>query len=107
MDTFFDIEPQKRSRVTKLGAQKQHRVIQRFVSPPVPKQSEITCARDKCVVFHTIDQAICWEVGSWKGESPRGMSSAAAASSADEDAKNKDLKRNVLTRRKYCVLRRY
>ena len=52
MDTFFDIEPQKRSPVTKLGAQTQHRVIERFVPPSASKQSELTCARDKCVVFH-------------------------------------------------------
>ena len=58
MDTFFDIEPQKRFRLTKLGAQKQHRVIQQFVPPSASKQSEITCAREKCVVFHNIGQAI-------------------------------------------------
>ena len=57
-DTYFDIEPQKRSRLTKLGAQTQHRVIQQFVPPSASKQSEITCARDKCVVFHNIGQAI-------------------------------------------------
>ena len=57
-DTFFDIEPQKRSRLTKLGAQTQHRVIQQFVPTFASKQSEITCARDKCVVFHNIGQAI-------------------------------------------------
>ena len=57
-DTFFDIEPQKRSRLTKLGAQTQHRVIQQFVPPSTSKQSEITCSRDKCVVFHNIGQAI-------------------------------------------------
>ena len=57
-DTFFEIEPQKRSRLTKLGAQTQHKVIQQFVPPSASKQSEITCARDKCVVFHNIGQAI-------------------------------------------------
>ena len=63
MDFFFNIEPQKRSRVTKLGAQTQHRVIQRFVPPSASKQSEITCARDKCVVFHNIGQAIPGSTG--------------------------------------------
>ena len=42
----------------KLGAQTQHRVIQRFVPPSGSKQSEITCARDKCVILSNIDQAI-------------------------------------------------
>ena len=51
-------EPQKRSRVTKLGAQTQHRVIQRFLPPFRSKLSEITCARDKGVVFSNIGQAI-------------------------------------------------
>ena len=55
---FFNIEPQKRSRVTKLGAQTQHRVIQRFAPPSASKQSGIACARDKCVVFSNIGQAI-------------------------------------------------
>ena len=54
---FFYIEAQKRSQVTKLGAQTQHRVVLRFV-PPASKQSEIMCARDKCVVFHNIGKAI-------------------------------------------------
>ena len=58
VDTFFDFEPQKRSRVTKLGAQTQHRVIQRFLSPFTSKQSEITCARDEGVVSSNIGQAI-------------------------------------------------
>ena len=68
MDTFFDIEAQKRSRVTKLGAQTQHRVelgvqtqhrvVLWFVPPSASKQSEIMCARDKCVVFHNIGKAI-------------------------------------------------
>ena len=58
MDTFFDIEAQKRSRVTKLGAQTQHRVVLRLVPPSASKQSEIMCARDKCVVFHNIGKAI-------------------------------------------------
>ena len=59
MDTFFYIiEAQKRSRVTKLGAQTQHRVVLRFVPPSASKQSEIMCARDKCVVFHNIGKAI-------------------------------------------------
>ena len=58
-DRFFDSEPQKRSRVTKLGAQTQHsRVIQRFLPPYTSKKSEISCAWDKCVVFNNIDQAI-------------------------------------------------
>ena len=58
LDTFYDFEPQKRSRVTKLGAQTQHRVIQRFLPPYTSKQSEIMCARDKGVVFHSIGQAL-------------------------------------------------
>ena len=58
MDTFFDIEAQERSRVTKLGAQTQHRVVLRLVPPSASKQSEIMCARDKCVVFHNIGKAI-------------------------------------------------
>ena len=58
MDTFFDIEAHKRSRVTKLRAQTQHRVVLRLVPPSASKQSEIMCARDKCVVFHNIDKAI-------------------------------------------------
>ena len=58
LDTFYDFEPQKRSRVSKLGAQTQHRVIQRFLPPYMSKQSEITCARDKGVVFHNIGQAL-------------------------------------------------
>ena len=58
MDTFFDIEAQKRSRVTKLGAQTQHRVVLRLVPPSASKQSEIMCARDKCGVFHNIGKAI-------------------------------------------------
>ena len=57
-DNFFDIEPQKRSRLTKLRAQTHLRVIQQFVPPSASKQSEITCARDKCVVFHNMGQAI-------------------------------------------------
>ena len=68
VDTFFDGEPQKRSRVTKLGAQTQHRVIQGFVPPSASKQSEITCARDKCVVFHNIGQAISGSPGIEKRE---------------------------------------
>ena len=58
VDTFFDIEAQKRSRVTKLGAQTQHRVVLRLVPPSASKQSEIMCARDKCGVFHNIGKAI-------------------------------------------------
>ena len=58
MDTFFDIEAQKRSRVTKLGAQTQHRVVLRLVPPSASKQLEIMCARDKCGVFHNIGKAI-------------------------------------------------
>ena len=58
MDTFFDIEAQERSRVTKLGAKTQHRVVLRLVPPSASKQSEIVCARDKCVVFHNIGKAI-------------------------------------------------
>ena len=34
---LFYIEPQKRSRVTRLGAQTQHRVIQRFLSTSTSK----------------------------------------------------------------------
>ena len=52
------IEAQKRSRVTKLGAQTQHRVVLRLVLPSASKQSEIMCARDKCGVFHNIGKAI-------------------------------------------------
>ena len=62
MDTFFDIEAQERSRVTKLGAQTQHRVVLRLV-PSASKQSEIVCARDKCVVFHNIGKAISGSTG--------------------------------------------
>ena len=58
VDTFFDIEAQKRSRVTKLGAQTQHGVVLRLVPPSASKQSEIRCARDKCGVFHNIGKAI-------------------------------------------------
>ena len=58
MDTFFNIEAQKRSRVTKLEAQTQHRVVLRFVPPSASKQSEIMCVRDKCVVFHNIGKAV-------------------------------------------------
>ena len=58
MDTFFYIEAQKRSRVTILGAQTQHRVVLRLVPPSASKQSEIMCARDKCGVFHNIGKAI-------------------------------------------------
>ena len=43
VDTCFDIEPHKQSQFTKLGAQTQHRVMQRFVPPSASKQSEITC----------------------------------------------------------------
>ena len=38
------------NRVTKLGAQTQHRVVLRLVLPSASKQSEIMCARDKCGV---------------------------------------------------------
>ena len=58
MDTFFDIEAQKRSRVTKLGAQTQHRVVLRLVPPSASKQSEIMCARANRVVFHNIGKAV-------------------------------------------------
>ena len=58
MDFIFYFEPQKRSRVTKLGAQTQHRVIQRPLSPFTSKKSEITCARDEGVVFSNTGQAI-------------------------------------------------
>ena len=58
MDIFLYIEAKKRSRVTKLGAQTQHRMVLRFVPPSASKQSEIMCARDKCVVFHNIGKAI-------------------------------------------------
>ena len=58
VDTFFYIEARKRSRVTKLGAQTQYKVVPRFLPPSASKQSEMTCARDKCVVFHNIGQAI-------------------------------------------------
>ena len=59
MDTFFDTELQKRSRVTKLGANTQHRVIlQRFLPPSASKQSGITCTRDTGVVFINIGQAL-------------------------------------------------
>ena len=58
MDTFFDIEAQKRSQVTKLGAQTQHRVVLRLVPPSASKQSGIMCARDKCGIFHNIGKAI-------------------------------------------------
>ena len=58
VDTVFDIEAQKRSPVTKLGVQTQHRVVLRLVPPSASKQSEIMCARDKCVVFHNIGKAI-------------------------------------------------
>ena len=63
---FFNIEPQKRSPVTKLGAQAQHRVIQRFLPLYTSNKSEITCARDKCMVFNNTDQAISGstEIGS-------------------------------------------
>ena len=63
MDTFFDIEAQKRSRVTKFGTQTQHRVVLRLVPPSASKQSEIMCARDKCVVFHNIGKAISGSTG--------------------------------------------
>ena len=55
---FFYIEPQKRSRVTKLGAQTKQSEVRWFVPPSASKQSEITCGRDKCMVFHNIGQAI-------------------------------------------------
>ena len=58
VDTFYEIEPQKRSRVTKLGAQTQHRVIQRFLPPSASKQAEKMCAMDKCVVFQNIGKAL-------------------------------------------------
>ena len=47
---LFYIGAQKRSRVTKLGAQTHHRVVLRFAPPSASKQSEIMCTRDKCVV---------------------------------------------------------
>ena len=58
MDIFFYIEAQERSRVTKFGAQTQPRVVLRLVPPSASKQSEIMCARDKCVVYHNIGKAI-------------------------------------------------
>ena len=58
VDTFFYIEAQERPRVTKLGAQTQHRVVLRLVPISASKQSEIMCARDKCLVFHNIGKAI-------------------------------------------------
>ena len=67
MDTSFYIEAQKRSRVTKLGAQTQHRVVLRLVPPSASKQSEIMCARDKCGVFHHIGKAISGSTGYEKG----------------------------------------
>ena len=67
MDTFFDIEAQERSRVTKLGAQTQHRVVLRLVPPSASKQSEIVCARDKCVVFHIIGKAISGSTANIRG----------------------------------------
>ena len=66
MDTFFDIEAQKRSRLTKRGAQTQHRVVLRLVPPSASKQSEIMCARDKCGVFHNIGKAISGSTGEQK-----------------------------------------
>ena len=63
MDTLFYIEPQKRSQVTKLGAQTKRRVVLRFVPPSASKQSEITCARDKCMVFYNVGQAISGSTG--------------------------------------------
>ena len=62
---YYYFEPQKRSRVTKLGAQTQHRVIQRFLPPFTSKQSEILCARDKGVVFGNIGQAISGSTARW------------------------------------------
>ena len=32
----------------------QHRVVLRFLPPSASKQAEITCAREKCVVFHNM-----------------------------------------------------
>ena len=58
VDNFFYFDPQKRSRITKLGEQTQHRVMQRFLPPFTSKQFEITCAKDKGVVFSNIGQAI-------------------------------------------------
>ena len=58
MDFFIYFELQKRSRVTELGAQTQHRVIQWFLPPFSSKQSEIRYARDESVVFSNIGQAI-------------------------------------------------
>ena len=55
--TFFYIEPQKRSRVTKLGTQMQHRVLQRILPPSRPPQSQIACASDIVMVFNNINQA--------------------------------------------------
>ena len=63
VDTFFDIEAQKRSRVTKLRAQTQHRVVLRLVPPSASKQSEVMCARDKCGIFHNIGKAISGSTG--------------------------------------------
>ena len=60
---FYDFEPQKRSGVTKLGAQTQHRVVQRFLPLYMSKQSEITCARDKGVVFLNIGQVFPGSTG--------------------------------------------
>ena len=54
---FFYIEPQKRSRVTKLGTQMQHRVLQRILPPSRPPQSQIACASDIVMVFNNINQA--------------------------------------------------
>ena len=61
--TFFDIEPQKRSRVTKLNPQMQHRVIQWYSQsyPPLGRNSlgsQIACASDIVMVLNNIDQAI-------------------------------------------------
>ena len=57
MDTFFYIEAQKRSRVTKLGAQTQHRVVLRFVPPSASKQSEIILVRPSPAALH--EDAFC------------------------------------------------
>ena len=54
----FDIEPQKQSRVKKHGAQTKYKVMQRSIPPFTSKQSQITCAGDKSMVFNSIGQAV-------------------------------------------------
>ena len=97
----------KRSRVTKLGAQTQHRVVLRLVPPSASKQSEIMCARDKCGVFHHIGKAIS---GSTVPAYCRRASTRSTFSGVSPESRRRDLTARRLPlssyRRAYSIARR-